>query len=96
MDLPINYNTATWQERKAARLQYIEQQGGDCYHCKMPLKGPPRIDVLLLKINWRLFPGGEQGFLKYPVHLHHNHSTGKTIGAVHALCNAVLWQYHNE
>jgi hypothetical protein len=28
--------------------------------------------------------------------LHHCHQTGLTIGAVHAKCNAVLWQYHGE
>lgn len=32
----------------------------------------------------------------YPVHLHHDHKTGLTIGAVHAKCNAVLWQYYGE
>jgi hypothetical protein len=40
-----------------------------------------------------LFP---ELFLKYPVHLHHSHVTGLTIGAVHAYCNAVLWVYHDE
>jgi hypothetical protein len=40
-----------------------------------------------------LFP---KNFLKWPVHLHHSHDTGMTIGAVHSYCNAVLWQYHNE
>ena len=37
-----------------------------------------------------------ENFFKYPVHLHHSHYTGMTIGAVHANCNAVLWQYHGE
>ena len=40
-----------------------------------------------------LFP---PNFFKWPVHLHHSHDTGMTIGAVHARCNAVLWQYHGE
>lgn len=31
--------------------------------------------------------------LRYPVHLQHNHDTGMTEGAVHARCNAVMWQY---
>jgi hypothetical protein len=34
--------------------------------------------------------------LEDSVHLHHSHETGMTIGAVHARCNAVLWQYHGE
>ena len=37
-----------------------------------------------------LFP---DGFFKHPVHLQHDHDTGLTEGAVHAYCNAVLWEY---
>jgi hypothetical protein len=40
-----------------------------------------------------LFP---PNFLKYPVHLQHNHDTDMTEGAVHARCNAVMWQYHGR
>ena len=32
----------------------------------------------------------------HPIHLHHDHDTDLTIGAVHAYCNAILWEYHNE
>jgi len=45
------------------------------------------------QINENLFP---PKFLNWPVHLHHDHKTGMTVGAVHSHCNAVLWQYHNE
>jgi len=55
--------------------------------------GPPEFLSLEKRIDWDLFP---PGFLKNPVHLHHNHDTGMTIGAVHAYCNAVLWQYYGE
>jgi len=30
------------------------------------------------------------------MHLHHNHETDMTEGAVHAYCNAVLWQYEGK
>jgi hypothetical protein len=53
----------------------------------------PNIDVLTMPINEKIFP---PNFFKYPVHLHHDHNTGMTIGAVHAYCNAVLFQYHGE
>jgi hypothetical protein len=49
--------------------------------------------VMSKKINVDLFP---PNFFKWPVHLHHDHRTGMTIGAVHCRCNAVLWQYHGE
>ena len=47
----------------------------------------------LVGMYWDLFP---PNFLKYKVHLQHNHSTGMTEGAVHALCNAVMWQYEGR
>jgi hypothetical protein len=55
----------------------------------------PTKEMQQKSINFSLFPGGI-GFLKYPIHLHHDHNTGMTIGAVHARCNAILWQYHGE
>ena len=45
------------------------------------------------KINYRLFP---PGFLKNPIHLQHDHDTNMTEGAVHAKCNAVLWEYYGK
>jgi hypothetical protein len=66
-------------------------------HCGRSLKGPstydPSVNDKAPKIDASLFP---PTMFKYPVHLHHNHVTGMTIGAVHALCNAVLWQYLGE
>lgn len=91
--LPVNYNTLKWQERKAVREQYIVEQQGLCYHCKNPLDGEPTIEITNQWINRDIFP---DGFLRNPVHLHHCHKTGMTFGAVHARCNAVLWQYHGE
>jgi len=90
MILPINYTEATWQERRAVRNQYIQHQNGKCAHCGNNLDEQPKDKP---KINWKLFP---KGFLDHPVHLHHSHDTGMTIGAVHAYCNAILWQYHGE
>ena len=90
MELPADYHAMTWQERRNARNIYIGIQDGACYHCKAMLDDRPKETP---KINWRLFP---PNFCKYPVHLHHDHQTGLTVGAVHAYCNAILWQYHGE
>jgi hypothetical protein len=93
MKLPANYELLTFPERRAVRNEYVRVQGGKCSHCGMPLDGPPSEAIARKKINKRLFP---ESFFKWPVHLHHSHKTGMTIGAVHNTCNAVLWQYHGE
>ena len=93
MKLPVNYEDLTWQERRRVREEYIRKQYGICYYCLQPLESPPDEKILSMKINNRLFP---EGFFNHSVHLHHCHVTGMTIGAVHAYCNAVLWQYHKE
>lgn len=93
MILPARYDRLTPSQRKKAREIYTARQGGVCTHCNRPLNGPPSRQIRLAKINWSLFP---LGFLKHPVHLHHDHRTGMTIGAVHSRCNAVLWQFHGE
>jgi hypothetical protein len=93
MKLPTNYENLTQNGRRAARTQYVKQQNGLCHYCKSPLEEPVPDAILAKKINWKKFP---EGFLKYPIHLHHNHFTVMTIGAVHAYCNAILWVYHDE
>ena len=90
---PVNYNETHWTERKAIREKYIIDQEGKCYHCKCSLSDAPSDEVVGTKINAKLFPAG---FFDYPVHLHHDHNTHMTIGAVHSKCNAVLWQYYGE
>lgn len=90
---PVDYTKLEWWERKAKREEYVEFQKGLCYFCKEPLSGKPSKSVLNKRLNKRLFP---KTFFQYPVHLHHSHDTGLTIGAVHSRCNAVLWQYHGE
>lgn len=91
--IPMNYDKADWKLRRACREAYVLRQKGLCYHCKADLEGPASPEMMAKKIRTRIFP---DGFFKNPVHLHHNHDTRMTIGAVHAQCNAVLWQYHGE
>jgi len=93
MELPVDYDKLKQWQRRLVRLEYIRLQNGKCYHCKKPLDGPAAKKILKKKLNRKMFP---KGFLDWPVHLHHDHNTGLTIGAVHCYCNAVLWQYHGE
>lgn len=92
-ELPVDYTKLTQPQRREVRLQYITRQNGICPHCDEPLDGPPSGEVQTARVNRRLFP---EGFFDHPIHLHHSHRTGMTISAVHARCNAVLWQYHGK
>jgi hypothetical protein len=91
--LPAVYDKLTGQTRWKVREQYVKLQDGLCFHCKCPLTGDPDPAVHAKKVKPHLYP---DGFFKHPVHLHHSHVTGLTLGAVHNHCNAVLWEYHGE
>ena len=93
MELPVNYTKLHWTERKKAREQYVREQDNKCIYCgdSLSLSAPTRITDK--SIDWSFFP---PNFLKYPIHLQHDHSTGMTEGAVHNYCNAVMWQYENR
>lgn len=95
MELPVKYSTLDWKkgEKAIVRNMYVELQKGLCYYCNSPLKNNPPEYITNKNINWKLFP---KGFLNYPIHLQHNHKTDMTEGAVHAYCNAVLWQYEGK
>jgi len=95
MELPTEYSKLDWKkgEKAIVRNQYIKEQNGLCYYCKTSLKLGPPTEITDKEINWNLFP---EGFLNAPVHLQHNHDTDMTEGAVHAYCNAVLWQYEGR
>lgn len=91
--LPAHYPSLTPAQRRAVRINYIELQRGACWYCHQPLAEQPPTSVTGKPVNWALFP---PNFLAHPVHLQHDHVTGMTEGAVHAYCNAVLWQYHGK
>ena len=93
MKLPVPYSKLTPKERREVREQYVKDQDGLCYWCRQPLDKQPLDEVKSKKINWRLFPAN---FLNYPIHLQHDHGSDLTEGAVHAYCNAVMWQYHKR
>lgn len=91
--LPAFYPDLTPHQRRLVRLKHIEKQRGRCYYCDTSLSSDPAERIMELDVNPDLFP---PKFFDSPIHLHHNHTTGMTIGAVHAHCNAVLWQYLGE
>lgn len=93
MKLPVNYNSLHFTERKKVREEYIKLQNSLCYYCGYSLLNSPSSIIKKIPINKTLFP---KKFFDYPIHLHHDHDTGMTIGAVHCYCNAILWQYFGE
>ncbi len=93
-NLPVEYSRLNQQEKRAVREQYIKEQGNRCHFCGQFLDEEPTASMETYPyIMWKMFP---KDMLKYPVHLHHDHGTDLTIGAVHAYCNCVLWQYFGE
>ena len=90
---PQEYSELSWQERKRLREQYIKAQDNKCFYCKENIHKDPPKRITKKSIDWDLFP---EGFLKYPIHLQHDHDTDMTKGAVHAYCNALMWQYEGE
>jgi len=93
MKLPLNYDSLHSTKRRKVREEYVKIQKGLCAHCQMPLSGKASSSVTSKPVDRSLFP---PNFFKWPIHLHHSHETGMTIGAIHSYCNAVLWQYHGE
>lgn len=93
MNLPVPYSTITPYQRKLVREQYIKEQNGKCMFCNNPLTEQPPDKITNAPIDWMMFP---TGFLKHPIHLQHDHNTDLTEGAVHAYCNAYMWQYEGR
>lgn len=99
MNLPIDYENSHWTVRKAAREEYVRRQNGCCWYCLKPLDEEPInwvasfFEPMSKSFPWHLFP---PNFQKYPIHLHHSHETGESIGAVHMKCNAYLWVEKGE
>jgi hypothetical protein len=95
--LPTKYDNLTSMEKAEVRGRYVELQEGRCWYCRRPLRSKPPKDILQkVKAIPRDVTPFPRGFFKHRVHLHHNHTTGLTIGATHAQCNAVLWVYYGE
>jgi hypothetical protein len=90
---PVRYSLLTPAEKRRVRLLYIEWQGNECWYCQKDLGSDPPKSVLDKPITLAMFP---KGFLSNPIHLHHDHDTDLTIGAVHAYCNAVLWEHYGH
>lgn len=91
--LPVDYTKLTLYERKLVRDMYVAQQHKLCMYCGTSLYQKPPVHITKHTIDWNLFP---PNFLQYPIHLQHCHKSGMTEGAVHAYCNAVMWQYDQK
>lgn len=93
MELPTDYTKLTPSERREVRNEYIKLQDNKCYWCQGLLSESPPTNITDKEIDWKRFP---HNFLQYSIHLQHCHKTGMTEGAVHAYCNAVMWQYEGR
>ncbi len=91
--LPVNYNEINQNTRRQVREEYIDRQEGLCSYCGYPLGECPPNHIMEKEIDYSLFP---KTMFDHPIHLHHCHETGMTIGAVHNTCNAVMWQYDGQ
>jgi hypothetical protein len=91
--IPAVYDSLTPKERKAVREQYRKLQGNRCIYCFCDLDDFPLERDEEHNIDWSRFP---DGFMSHPVHLHHDHDSGLTVGAVHGLCNALLFVRHGK
>lgn len=91
--LPTRYSKLAGYQRRKVREQYIKLQNGKCMFCNSPLSRDPPEGILANPIHLSLYP---PGFLDNPIHLQHDHNTDMTEGAVHAYCNAVLWEYEKR
>jgi hypothetical protein len=91
--LPQKYSKLTTTQRRHVREQYIKEQNNLCYWCKHSLDEDPPSHILEKRISPTLFP---VNFFRHSIHLHHDHISDLTEGAVHAYCNAVMYQYYNR
>lgn len=91
LKLPVDYTTLNKYQIWDVRSEYVRIQGGKCHHCGESLG--KKSELKILNRHRSHFP---ENFFKYPIHLHHDHETGMTIGAVHNMCNAWLWIYEGE
>jgi hypothetical protein len=55
-ELPIDYTSLHWTEKKEVRNQYIKEQDHKCYYCGCSLDEPAPKHITDKKINWKLFP----------------------------------------
>lgn len=85
---PQRYSLLSPPQRRQLRDDYVTAQRGICLYCNVPLSLQPPRRIVDYPVDWSLFP---VGFLNHPVHLQHCHKTDMTEGAVHAMCNAVMW-----
>jgi len=93
MNLPVEYSQLTWRDRRAVREEYVKRQDGKCFYCQVDIHGEPADWVFDRVVNPTLFP---LGFFDHLIHLQHDHDTDLTEGAVHAYCNARMWQYEGR
>ena len=89
----VLYHDLSPYQKRQVRNNYVVQQGGKCMYCNGSLLEDPPEHIRKKQIDRRLFPSQ---MFRHPIHLDHDHETGMTRGAVHAKCNAIMWQYEGR
>jgi len=95
---PQRYRDLNTNQRRKLRDEYVEHFRGRCLYCGLKLDGLPSRIVRdsADEIEWDDLPGGKEGFLSNPIHLHHDQVTGLTLAPIHALCNAHSWHFYES
>lgn len=84
LELPTKYSSLTGERKSAVKEAYICLQRDRCWLCGDDLYDPPKF----LVENPNYMPlCGNQLAEHSPLHLHHDHKTGLTLGVTHAECN---------
>jgi hypothetical protein len=95
MDLPVRYSSLRKksEKKRAVREEYIRRQNGNCCFCGESLTSRSPYEEDGTPVHEERYPAA---FFDNPVHLHHDHTTDMTIGAIHAYCNAVSFDYFED
>ena len=96
--IPQRYRDLNGNQRRKLRDEYVEHFRGRCLYCGRQLDDKPSSVVRQAAdaIEWNNMPGGKEGFLSNPIHLHHDQITGLTLAPIDALCNAHSWEFYES
>ena len=87
LELPTKYSSLSGERLSAVKEAYICLQRERCWLCGNNLYELSKY----LVDNPKLMPlCGNELAERYPLHLHHDHDTGLTLGVTHAECNIII------
>ena len=103
------YSELTPARRRELREAYVKEQGCLCFYCGEALAQPPPAEAVeRTALRFKPISGFVKDILstrgagmgwdcsRHPINLQHNHDTDLTEGAVHSLCNLVMWVHEGR